>query len=59
MCISLFKVKFQAQNEEMLDAACEQFLGKSDDDIERVAKETLEGHQRAIMGNMSVEVTLS
>ncbi len=50
------QIKFQAQNEEMLNAACEQFLAKSDEEIQRVAKETLEGHQRAIMGNMTVEV---
>ena len=37
-------------------AACEQFLGKSEDEITQVALETLEGHQRAIMGSMTVEV---
>jgi len=41
---------------EMLQAACQQFLGKSEEDIRRIALETLEGHQRAIMGNMTVEV---
>ena len=40
----------------MLQAACQQFLGKTESDIQAVAKETLEGHQRAIMGNMTVEV---
>ena len=39
----------------MLLAACEQFLGKTDEEITQVALETLEGHQRAIMGNMTVE----
>jgi len=39
----------------MLSAACEQFLGKHEREIETIAKETLEGHQRAIMGNMTVE----
>lgn len=39
----------------MLESACELFLGKTNHDIERVALETLEGHQRAIMGNMTVE----
>lgn len=43
----------------MLQAACQQFLGKSEKDIQRIAQETLEGHQRAIMGNMTVEVSLS
>ena len=36
-------------------AACEQFLGKNEDEITQVALETLEGHQRAIMGSMTVE----
>ncbi|OXA62471.1 flotillin-1 [Folsomia candida] len=49
------QVKIQGQNEEMLMSACEQFLGKSIKEIERVALETLEGHQRAIMGSMTVE----
>lgn len=50
------QVKIQGQNEEMLLNACEQFLGKSSiREIERVALETLEGHQRAIMGSMTVE----
>ena len=40
----------------MLQTACQQFLGKTERDIQTVAKETLEGHQRAIMGNMTVEV---
>ena len=51
------QVKIQGQNEEMLLNACEQFLGKGNiKEIEKVALETLEGHQRAIMGSMTVEV---
>lgn len=49
------QVKIQGQNIEMLQAACQQFLGKSEKEILRIAQETLEGHQRAIMGNMTVE----
>ncbi|VUZ40122.1 unnamed protein product [Hymenolepis diminuta] len=49
------QVKIQGSNSEMLSAACEQFLGKSEREIQEVAKITLEGHQRAIMGNMTVE----
>jgi len=49
------QVKVQGQNEEMLHAACQQFLGKSETEIRKVALETLEGHQRAIMGTMTVE----
>lgn len=53
-----FQVKIQGQNMEMLRAACEQFLGKTTKQIMNIAKETLEGHQRAIMCTMSVEVSL-
>ncbi|XP_063853619.1 flotillin-1-like isoform X8 [Scylla paramamosain] len=49
------QVKVQGQYEEMLLAACEQFLGKTEHEVQQVALETLEGHQRAIMGSMSVE----
>lgn len=49
------QVKIQGQNEEMLLAACEQFLGKKDIEIQHIALVTLEGHQRAIMGSMTVE----
>ena len=51
----LFQVKITSHNEEMLRAAVEQFIDKGRQDIESVAMETLEGHQRAIMGNMTVE----
>lgn len=50
------QVKIQGQNEEMLTAACEQFLGKKESEIQNIALVTLEGHQRAIMGSMTVEV---
>nr|BAN20851.1 flotillin-1 [Riptortus pedestris] len=49
------QVKIQGQNEEMLLAACEQFLGKTESEIQHIALVTLEGHQRAIMGSMTVE----
>lgn len=49
------QVKIQGQNEEMLSAACEQFLGKRESEIQHIALVTLEGHQRAIMGSMTVE----
>ncbi|CAG2067152.1 unnamed protein product, partial [Timema podura] len=52
---ALLQVKIQGQNEEMLLAACEQFLGKSETEIQHIALVTLEGHQRAIMGSMTVE----
>ncbi|GFN73556.1 flotillin-1 [Plakobranchus ocellatus] len=49
------QVKIQGGNEKILQAACELFLGKSEVDIMKVARETLEGHQRAILGQMTVE----
>lgn len=49
------QVKIQGQNEDMLLTACEQFLGKSENEIQHIALVTLEGHQRAIMGSMTVE----
>lgn len=49
------QVKIQGQHSEMLRAACEQFLNKSEEEIMNVARETLEGHQRAIMASMTVE----
>lgn len=48
-------MKIQGQNAEMLMSACEVFLGKSEQEIQNIALETLEGHQRAIMGSMTVE----
>ena len=48
-------MKINGQNRDMLRAAAEQFGGKEESEIAKVAKETLEGHQRAIMGTMSVE----
>ena len=50
------QVKIQGGNDKLLQSACELFLGKTEKDIRRVALETLEGHQRAIMGCMTVEV---
>lgn len=51
----VFQVKIQGQNAEMLLSACEQFLGKTEQEIQHIALVTLEGHQRAIMGSMTVE----
>merc|ERR1719464_2529913 len=49
------QVKITSHNEEMLRAAVEQFIDKDRKDIEGVAMETLEGHQRAMMGAMTVD----
>lgn len=49
------QVKIQGQNKDMLLAACEQFLGKKESEVQHIALATLEGYQRAIMGSMTVE----
>ena len=49
------QVKIASSNEEMLRAAVEEFIDKTDKEIEEVAMLTLEGHQRAIMGAMTVD----
>jgi len=54
-CKGVAQVKIQGSSQEMLANACMQFLGKSEGEIQAIALETLEGHQRAIMGNMTVE----
>ena len=36
--------------------AAQLFMEKTDVEIKHIATETLEGHQRAIMGNMTIEV---
>jgi flotillin len=59
LALYVYQVKIQGQNEEMLLAACEQFLGKQESEIQHIALVTLEGHQRAIMGSMTVEVCVS
>jgi len=54
-CVGVAQVKIQGSSQEMLANACMQFLGKTEREIHDIALETLEGHQRAIMGNMTVE----
>lgn len=49
------QIKFQSKNPELLNSALEMFLGKSREDITRICLETVEGHQRAIMGLMTIE----
>jgi len=47
-----FQVKVMT-DKELLATACEQFLGKSVEDIKNVLLQTLEGHLRAILGMFS------
>lgn len=54
--LCLLQVKIQGQNKEMLAAACQMFMGKSETEISQIALETLEGHQRAIIAHLTVEV---
>merc|ERR1712215_182562 len=49
------QVKINGSSEEMLSYAAEQFGGKPVNEILQICLETMEGHQRAIMGNMTVE----
>ncbi|KAJ8389464.1 hypothetical protein AAFF_G00120020 [Aldrovandia affinis] len=49
------QMKVQGQNKEMLAAACQMFLGKTEHEIAHIALETLEGHQRAIIAHLTVE----
>ncbi|KJE88358.1 flotillin 1 [Capsaspora owczarzaki ATCC 30864] len=49
------QVKVESHVDSMLRSAIQQFLGKSQSQIAAVAHATLEGHQRAIMGTMTVE----
>lgn len=49
------QVKINGQNDEMLRLAAEQFGSKKEAEIALIMKETFEGHQRAMMGSMTVE----
>uniref|UniRef100_A0A0P4VXU6 Band 7 domain-containing protein n=1 Tax=Scylla olivacea TaxID=85551 RepID=A0A0P4VXU6_SCYOL len=49
------QVKISTQHPEVLAAACEHFLDKNGSQIESLITATLEGHQRGIMGTMTVE----
>ena len=42
-------------SEEYLSTACEQFIGKTENQIKGLILGTLEGHLRAIIGTMEVE----
>jgi len=54
-CVGVAQVKIESRNQNMLSTACTHFLGKSEETIRNIALETMEGHQRAIMGQMTVE----
>jgi len=48
------QVKVASGDESILRAA-QQFLGKRPEDIENIVLQTMEGHQRAMLGTMTVE----
>ncbi|CAL4082218.1 unnamed protein product, partial [Meganyctiphanes norvegica] len=49
------QVKVSSSQESVLAMACEHFLDKSEDEVRNLVTETMEGHQRCIMGSMTVE----
>jgi len=49
------QVKINGSSEEMLAFAAEMFGDKSTEEVLEICLATMEGHQRAIMGNMTVE----
>ena len=40
------------RNKDLLTTACEQFLGKTEDEIKDMLLQTMEGHLRAILGTI-------
>jgi len=53
--IGIAQIKVNSMTDQSLDTATQLFLGKPFANIQQVAHETLEGHQRAIIGDMTVE----
>jgi len=53
--VGVAQVKINGADEDMLSYAAEQFGGKEVSEMVQVCIATMEGHQRAVMGNMTVE----
>ncbi|CAG5079474.1 Oidioi.mRNA.OKI2018_I69.PAR.g9261.t1.cds [Oikopleura dioica] len=54
-CIGVAQFKIAGQDSmDLLQKAAQNFLGKRPDQIQFLARETMEGHQRAIIGEMEV-----
>ena len=49
------QIKIESKDPATLKRACTNFLGKSEAEIQQIALLTMEGHQRSIMGKMTVE----
>ncbi|MGI5861457.1 MAG: flotillin family protein [Myxococcales bacterium] len=55
MADGIAQIKIDSSSESTLAIAAEQFLERSQDDVMKVALQTVEGHLRAILGTMEVE----
>jgi len=53
--VAQVKVMYQKGQKQILDRACEAFIGKTNEEIKEILQLTLEGHLRAITGQMTVE----
>jgi len=49
------QVKINGSSEDMLRYAAEQFGSKTEEELTKICRLTMEGHQRAIIGQMTVE----
>ena len=54
-CVGVAQVKIESREPKVLAIAAENFLDKSDREVQQIALETMEGHQRSIMGKLTVE----
>ncbi|MGC4115463.1 MAG: SPFH domain-containing protein [Myxococcales bacterium] len=55
MVDGIAQIKIDSTSESAMATAAEQFLGRSQDDVMKVALQTVEGHLRAILGTLEVE----
>jgi len=53
--VAQVKVMFNKGDKKLLQRACEHFIGRTSSEIEEVLRQTLEGHLRAILGQLTVE----
>ncbi len=55
MVDGIAQIKVDSTSEAAMATAAEQFLGRAQDDVMKVALQTVEGHLRAILGTLEVE----
>ncbi|CAN0098715.1 unnamed protein product, partial [Ectocarpus sp. 6 AP-2014] len=53
--VDAFTQQDLAQNLPQITLACQHFLGKTEDQVHQALLRTLEGHQRQILGTLTVE----